>query len=90
MAGNNLPREEKRNLTVKIDVDVSDALTGLKAIQREARNAVQALRELEAKTAELKRDDLTLTKKQAEVLSEFSADVAEVAKLIREQRRDRR
>ena len=33
---------------VKIDVDVSEALTGLKALQREARDAVKALRELEA------------------------------------------
>jgi hypothetical protein len=35
-----------RELTVKVDVDVSDALTGLKAIQREAKKATQALREL--------------------------------------------
>ena len=36
---------------VEIDVDVSEALTGLKAIQREARDAVKALRELEAELA---------------------------------------
>ncbi|WP_060210517.1 hypothetical protein [Sporosarcina koreensis] len=44
-------RAEKRKadaLTVKIDVDVSEALTGLKAVQREARKAAQALREVEA------------------------------------------
>ena len=33
--------------SVKIDVEVSEALTGLKAIQREAKKATQALRELE-------------------------------------------
>src|SRR5690606_17891920 len=33
---------------VKIDVDVSEALTGLKAVTREAREATKALRELEA------------------------------------------
>lgn len=33
--------------TVRINVDVSEALTGLKAIQREAKKATQALRELE-------------------------------------------
>lgn len=37
----------KRKKAVKIDVDVSEALTGLKAIQREARDAAKALRELE-------------------------------------------
>lgn len=35
-------------VTVKIDVDVSDALTGLKAVQREAKKATQAMRELES------------------------------------------
>ncbi|QIG62606.1 hypothetical protein [Sporosarcina phage Lietuvens] len=34
-------------ITVKIGVDVSEALTGLKAVQREARKASQELRELE-------------------------------------------
>lgn len=37
-----------KDLTVRINVDVSEALTGLKAIQREAKKATQALRELEA------------------------------------------
>lgn len=43
-----LKRKKAGELTVKIDVDVSEALVGLKAIQREARDAVKALRELEA------------------------------------------
>lgn len=34
-------------LTVKLDVDASDAIKALKAVQREAREATQALRELE-------------------------------------------
>jgi hypothetical protein len=38
---------EVGSLHVKVDVDVSDALTGLKALQREAKKATQALRELE-------------------------------------------
>ena len=37
-------------LTVKVGVDVSEAITGLKAIQREAKEATKALRELEAET----------------------------------------
>ena len=38
---------EVGELHVKVNVDVSEALTGLKAIQREARDAAKALRELE-------------------------------------------
>lgn len=41
-------REDIGSLKVKIDVDVSEALTGLKAVQREARKATQALREMES------------------------------------------
>lgn len=39
---------EVGNLNVKVEIDVSEALTGLKALQREAREATKALRELEA------------------------------------------
>jgi hypothetical protein len=38
---------KSRGLTVKVDVDVSEALTGLKALQREAKAAVRELREVE-------------------------------------------
>ena len=34
--------------TYVVNIDVSDALTGLKAIQREAKRATAALRELES------------------------------------------
>lgn len=40
-------RESIGNMKVKIDVDVSEALTGLKAVQREAKKAAQALAELD-------------------------------------------
>ena len=40
-------------LTVKLDVDASDAITALKAIQREARKATQALREFESEASRL-------------------------------------
>lgn len=52
----NKSREEKQlqkgindvaEITVSLGVDVSDALTGLKAIQREARKTVRDLKELE-------------------------------------------
>lgn len=35
-------------LSVQVNVDVSEALTGLKALQREAKRATADLRELEA------------------------------------------
>lgn len=38
---------KSRELSIKVNVDISEALTGLKAIQREAKKATQALRELE-------------------------------------------
>lgn len=41
-------RKSPSSLTVKIDVDVLDAVSGLKAVQREAREATKALRELES------------------------------------------
>lgn len=43
-----------KELTVKIsvDVDVSDAITGLKAVQREAKEATKALRGIEAQSGD--------------------------------------
>lgn len=37
-----------RGINVKINVDVAEALTGLKAVQREAKKATQVLKELES------------------------------------------
>lgn len=42
------------SMPVKVDVDVSEALTGLKALQREAKKATQALAELESQMERLK------------------------------------
>ncbi|WP_144666626.1 hypothetical protein [Bacillus altitudinis] len=41
-------RESVGNLNVKVDVDVSEAIKGLKAVQRAAKDATKALAELEA------------------------------------------
>lgn len=41
-------------LSVKIDVDVSDAITGMKALQREAKKATQALKETEVASKTLR------------------------------------
>ncbi|MEK5109853.1 hypothetical protein MHI57_24640 [Cytobacillus sp. FSL K6-0129] len=40
--------KEFGELTMKVSLDVSEALTGLKAVQREAREATKALRKLES------------------------------------------
>lgn len=37
-----------RSIEIEVNIDVSEALTGLKAVQREAKEATKALRELEA------------------------------------------
>ena len=36
-----------KDLTVKVNIDVSDALKGLKAVQREAKKAASSLKEVE-------------------------------------------
>ncbi|MGF9741900.1 hypothetical protein ABEX06_00215 [Bacillus safensis] len=41
-------RESVGNLNVKVDVDVSEAIKGLKAVQRAAKDATKALAELES------------------------------------------
>ena len=46
-------REKPGKLTIKVDVDVEDAIRALKAVQREARKATQALRELEKAAAKV-------------------------------------
>ncbi|MGK9388849.1 hypothetical protein [Bacillus sp. RK1064] len=40
-------RESVGNLNVKVDVDVAEAIKGLKAVQRAAKDATKALAELE-------------------------------------------
>ncbi|MFS1515479.1 hypothetical protein V1503_03020 [Bacillus sp. SCS-151] len=41
-------QREVGEFTVKLNVEVSDVIAGLRAIQREAKKATQALRELES------------------------------------------
>lgn len=48
MAENHESSRALNDITVKLNVDVSEALTGLKALQREAKRATAALRELES------------------------------------------
>lgn len=41
-------KDQSRGLSVKVDIDMSEALTGLKALQREAKKATAALKEAES------------------------------------------
>lgn len=50
MAENSESIEQKKYITagnVKVEIDVSDAIKGLKAVQREAKKTASALREVE-------------------------------------------
>ncbi|WP_157778129.1 hypothetical protein [Parageobacillus thermoglucosidasius] len=44
---------ESNKLVVKVDVDVSDALKGLKALRREANKTLKALEKLQRKVNEI-------------------------------------
>lgn len=49
-----MANEKLSGLSVKVNIDVSEALTGLKALQREAKDATRALRELETQMQRIK------------------------------------
>ncbi len=72
-----LKRKKAGELTVKINVDVSEALTGLKAVTREAREATKALRELEAAYDWRKRacDNITRAIEDAESSKSITDDI---------------
>jgi len=84
---------------LKIDVDVSEALTGLKALQREARKAAAELKACEGYLERLHQYETILPKEQAEVLfkdlpqnsyhttinvTESKADIDEIARRIQQ------
>jgi len=56
---------------IKIDLDVSDAITGLKAVQREAKAATKALAEFQASTKKVRGID--------DKYDEYIANVKEIA-----------
>lgn len=71
------------DISVKIDVDVTGALTGLKAVQREAKEATKALRELEgaeSKTPEVVRPAMVFDKGPGKVV-EVSAPIYDLTKV---------
>ena len=40
-------KKMREGLSIKVDMDVSDALKGLKALERQAKKTIRALREVE-------------------------------------------
>jgi hypothetical protein len=52
-------KRESNNLYVKVNVDCTEALTGLKAVAREAKKATAALKELEEQQSKV--NDLPIT-----------------------------
>ena len=70
-------------LSVKVDIDVSEALTGLKALQREARKTARLLREVEqaANALQCRKEidrlaDFILREMPHEIGDESAVDVA--------------
>ena len=68
-------------ISVKIDVDVSDAITGLKAIQREAKAATKALAELREEQVEISVEEAACTLEKA--LGSTKVDVSQLAEALR-------
>jgi len=64
--------ELSRELTMKIDLDVSEALTGLKALQREAKKTTQVLKETEASSMNTNRLRESLYDDLSAVLSKYT------------------
>jgi hypothetical protein len=70
------------DLACKIEVDADGAITALKALQREARKATQALRELEAEVAKAKTTNITVNIPNITVKDD--ADIKNIAKMLAE------
>ncbi|MEC1648177.1 hypothetical protein [Bacillus halotolerans] len=56
-------------ISVKVNVDVSEAITGLKALQREAKAATQALAELREEQAKVEIDSKAVDNRAARIMS---------------------
>lgn len=62
----------KSELGMKVNIDVSETITGLKAVQREAKEAVKAIRELEEASKE-KDSKLTVSHEVARLMLRYFA-----------------
>ncbi|MEC1426637.1 hypothetical protein P9D51_11025 [Bacillus sonorensis] len=69
-------------INVKVDVEVAEAITGLKAIQREAKAATKALAELREEQEDLRVQAAVRTIEKA--LENSSADVSQLKEALRE------
>lgn len=66
---------------IKIDLDVSDAITGLKAVQREAKAATKALAELREEQVEISVEEAVRTLEKA--LENSNVDVSNLKEGLR-------
>ncbi|MEK5099315.1 MULTISPECIES: hypothetical protein [unclassified Bacillus (in: firmicutes)] len=66
---------------IKIDLDVSDAITGLKAVQREAKAATKALAELREEQVEISVEEAARTLEKD--LGNTKVDVSQLAEALR-------
>lgn len=74
-------KKERKGLSIKVDIDVSDALKGLKAVERQAKKTTHSLREVEGMSpssaiSRLSDDDIIkeLSKRGWEVIEHGLAD----------------
>ena len=81
------PSKKENTLTVTVDVDVSEALTGLKALQREAKEATKALRELEAEAKREFNVHLNISPSQTKVMD--VEQITEIFEKLSEAKRNR-
>ncbi|MGF2820176.1 hypothetical protein ACQUF8_14480 [Bacillus subtilis] len=56
-------------ISVKVNVEVSEAITGLKALQREAKAATKALAELREEQAKVEIDSKAVDNRAARIMS---------------------
>lgn len=56
-------------ISVKVNVEVSEAITGLKALQREAKAAIKALAELRDEQAKVEIDSKAVDNRAARMMS---------------------
>ncbi|ASB87726.1 hypothetical protein [Bacillus sonorensis] len=74
-------RESIGEINVKVNVEVAEAITGLKAVQREAKAATKALAELREEQVEISVEEAARTLEKA--LGSTKVDVSQLAEALR-------
>lgn len=66
---NEVTKDSKTEITATLNVEVSEAITGLKALQREAKAATKALAELREEQAKVEIDSKAVDNRAARMMS---------------------